>query len=109
MIKAVDPLVKYDLSQIDATGVDLRADADKFVEMYDSLVVVLTHENWPIKNKDDLKNVSVQKEFLLSTTVWENMVDALLKWMDTTVYDKTGARNCCSCFTGSKTICSNLL
>lgn len=91
MIKAVDPLVKYDLSQIDATGVDLRADADKFVEMYDSLVVVLTHENWPIKNKDDLKNVSVQKEFLLSTTVWENMVDALLKWMDTTVYDKTGA------------------
>lgn len=91
VIKAVDPLVKYDLSQIDATGVDLRADADKFVEMYDSLVVVLTHENWPIKNKDDLKNVSVQKEFLLSTTVWENMVDALLKWMDTTVYDKTGA------------------
>lgn len=61
VIKAVDPLVKYDLSQIDATGVDLRADADKFVEMYDSLVVVLTHENWPIKNKDDLKNVSVQK------------------------------------------------
>lgn len=91
VIKAVDPLVKYDLSQIDATGVDLRADADKFVEMYDSLVVVLTHENWPIKNKDDLKNVSVQKEFLLSTTVWENMVDALLKWMDTTVYDKIGA------------------
>ena len=91
VIKAVDPLVKYDLSQIDATGVDLRADADKFIEMYDSLVIVFTHENWPIKNKDDLKNTSVQKEFLLSTTVWENTVDALLKFMDTTVYDKTGA------------------
>lgn len=51
VIKAVDPLVKYDLSQIDATGVDLRADADKFIEMYDSLVIVFTHENWPIKIK----------------------------------------------------------
>lgn len=94
IVKAIDPLVSYDLSAIDAKGIDLRADTDKAIEMYSYLANILTHEKWPIKTQDDMnniKNVKFEKDFLLSSSVWENGVEAIAKFMETTVYDATGA------------------
>lgn len=90
-VKALDPHVKADLSSVDAKGVDLRSDADIFAAMYEDLANILTHESFPIKSKNDLNPVKFNNNLLKSSLVYESAVDALLKFMDTTVYNKTAA------------------
>lgn len=88
IIAAVDPLVKLDLSNIDATGVNLRSDAPIIAEIYEDLVPVLTHEKWLINNKNDLQKLLIHKDVIMDPVIQEILIDSLIKFATTTIFDK---------------------
>lgn len=92
IVKALDGLVKLDLSNIDATGVNLRSDAPIIAEIYKDLATkVLTHEKWLVNNKNDLKSFKLHKTLVSDPIVQECVIDSLLRFTDTTIFDKMGA------------------
>ena len=86
ILNFIDSRVEMDLSEISAEGIDLRADADKFIQIYEHFVRITESKYWTMNKNGDKFDIRL----LGSTYVLENMLDMTDIYMDTTVYDKTG-------------------
>ncbi len=90
VIKAVDGLVSQDLSDITADGVNLKADAPKIIEMYSYFYNITRNKYWTINSNADVKNNNFNMQLLGQASFYENALDFILTYMDTTIYEKTG-------------------
>ena len=90
VIKAVDGLVSQDLSDITADGVNLKADAPKIIEMYSYFYNITQNKYWTINSNADVKNKNFNMQLLGQASFYENTLDFILTYMDTTIYEKTG-------------------
>ena len=82
----------FDLSSIDGNNISLANDAAHIIEMYHYLAEVLGSESFPIKNKQDIDNkVSVSLAYFFEEQNFINEIKAIESYMNTTIYDETGA------------------
>lgn len=86
IIACVDKLVKQDLSVVDVAGIDLASDAPKFVEMYEFFVEITNNKYWTLVNSSS----KFDAKLLVQAKVMESALDIVNKFMETTIYDKTG-------------------
>lgn len=93
VIESIDNLLpNVDLSNVDGNLINLASDSDKIIAMYESLANVFGDPEFPIKNKADIdNNVGVSLSFFFKKWILENEINAVESYMDTTLYDQTGA------------------
>lgn len=85
IIQFIDSKVSADLSEISAEGIDLRADKDEFIQIYQHFKAITESKYWTMNKKGDKFDIRL----LGSTLVLGNMSDMVDLYMDTTIYDKT--------------------
>lgn len=85
ILNFVDSRVSADLSGLNLEGIDLRADKDKFIQIYKHFSAITESQYWTMNKKGDKFDIKL----LGSTLVIEHMIDIVNLYMDTTIYDKT--------------------
>ena len=90
IIQSLGNMVGADLSFIDGDNIDLASDAELFIEMYGYLYEMFIQDDFPVKNRSDLSNMSGALGFFASKANLQIILDTVLTYMDTTVYAETG-------------------
>ncbi len=86
LLHFVDSKVAADLSGISTEGINLRADIDEFILIYENFASITESDYWTLHKSGDKFNIAL----FGSGYALDHMLNIVDLYMDTTIYDKTG-------------------
>ncbi len=86
IIQAVGTVMNKDFTDIDATNVNLVADAELLCAMYDEFSTILTDPEWLVNDISEVNPFEISKQLLTNYVLIENFFDGLSNLVNTTIY-----------------------